>query len=247
MRDPREERGALALVLLQALLHLVEGARHGADLAGPFFGERRRVAALSELAGRARQLGERAIQRPGDEERGEDRDREPGHAPGEEGRRGIALDAPARKRHPVVALARGQPHHQQLGRQRLGLVGALGAAHVDVGLGAEEVADALAEHLQLVDLRGGAKALAAAHRRDADAFLLRDARDEFLLLRGRHRLQRGADRLQVAHELADAEGRARHGHLAVQQPERGRLREHERRHQHEQRAPQQRSRKKLHL
>jgi hypothetical protein len=245
VRDPGEERRALALLLLQVVLHLVEGARDGADLRRPGLRNRLGIAALAELLGGTRELRERAVQLPDDEEGGGERDRQARRAPRDDRRCRFALDAPARERDPELARAGGDPDPQRLARAlRIGAVG--GAAHVDVGFGPEDRAHALAEmaHDRRVERR--AHVLVAAHRQDADAFLLGDARDERLLLLRIHRRERGVDRLQVAHELADAEGDARLRHELVQQPQRRRLREHERRHEHGERAPQQRPGEELH-
>jgi hypothetical protein len=87
----------------------------------------------------------------------------------------------------------------------------------------------------------------AAHRQDADPFLLRDRVDEALLGGGRHGLQRRADGLQVAHELADARLVPRLGHEAVEERDRRGLREHEGDDHHGERAPHERRREEAHF
>jgi hypothetical protein len=160
-------------------------------------------------------------------------EREAHRAPREEGRGGIALDAPARERDPVFARARGQLHPEA----RAG-GGEVAAADIDLGLRAERVLDAVAEELHRGRVGGRQHHVAEALGNDADAFLLGDAQQERRLLLRAHRLQRRVDRLQVAHEVPDGRRDARLGHVLLQQPHRGRLRQHQRRDHHHQRAPQ---------
>src|SRR5207253_3806536 len=96
VRDTCEERGALARRGAQVFLHLVEGPGEGADLRGPALGDRWRIAAAAQRARGARELVERTVDAPHDDERGEDRDREPRDRPRYHRGEGIALDAAAR-------------------------------------------------------------------------------------------------------------------------------------------------------
>src|SRR6185503_21120839 len=98
-------------------------------------------------------------------------------APGDEARRRVALDPAARKGHPEVARAPGHAHPQHLAGT------ALAVAHVDVGFRPEEVADVRAEEMHRRHVARRPHALGAAHRRDANALALDDAREKLVLLR----------------------------------------------------------------
>ena len=182
VRDAGEEGGALALGAAQVLLHLVEGARHRADLGrarSPATGggspprpscrrgARELAAAGGSGASTMRKVARIAIARPAT----------PQATSAVAGSRSMRPrgNATQNSRSPAGSVTQSTRGRRALGSSASPL------AHVDLGVGRRRSRACARGRARSGGTSGAGRMRSrAAHRRDADAFLLGDARDEGL-------------------------------------------------------------------
>jgi hypothetical protein len=132
-----------------------------------------------------------------DRPHGEEREHEHHRAPHDERGVEVLLHAPSREAHPVIALAVHREPHPELVR--------LAVVQVHVRVAPISLVDRAAqEPHDRARVARHAHAVVVVHGEDEDAVVLRELRQELLLLARRHHLERRADGLEVRHEGRDA-------------------------------------------